>query len=82
MESGNYSDSLFHYRGNDKIMSEKPENGPAMSEPGMIVDHAIHGRGRTKNSDTKVVGKVLVYFESGLKFACLPTNLIFVGFVD
>ena len=65
-----------------RLTGIKIENGPAMSEPGMMVDHAIHGRGRTKNSDPKVVGKVLVYFESGLKFACLPTNLIFVGFVD
>lgn len=65
-----------------RLTGVRLDNGPAMSEPGMIVDHAVHGRGRTKNSDPQPGGKVLVYFESGSKIACKPTSLTQTGFVD
>lgn len=52
-------------------------------EPGRIVE--VNGkRGRTKNSDRPVNGKILVYYfgEDNRQSLVSPENIKYIGFID
>lgn len=49
--------------------------------PGKIVE-TKRGRGRTKNGDNPVNGKIRVYLDDDKKILCAPHNITIIGYWD
>lgn len=49
--------------------------------PGRVVE-TKSGKGKTKNEDQPVNGKIIVYLDAGGKILCDPKNIIVIGLWD